>query len=162
MADKGDQAYDELVMAIQNKDKKSIIDKGNQFLTMILQQDSLLNNNHYFTLNRWLNQPVALGKGLPDAKNILFNAKAQITFWGPDNNSKTTLRDYAHKEWGGLLSSLYYNRWKLFIDDAMNDNITPASTFYDMEVKWSKDSNLYPLKKLNERKLLAIQKRILE
>jgi len=162
MADKGDQAYDELINAIQAKDKNAIKEKGNHFLTMILQQDSLLNNNHFFTLNRWLNQAVALGKGLPDAKNVLFNAKAQITFWGPDNNPKTTLRDYAHKEWGGLLSSLYYNRWKLFIDDALNDKITPASTFYDMEVKWSKDSNLYPIKKLNQSKLLAIQRSILE
>jgi len=162
MADKGDTAYDELVKAIQTKDKMSIKEKGSRFLTMILQQDSLLNNNHYFSLNRWLNQATALGKGLPDAKNILYNAKAQITFWGPDNNPKTTLRDYAHKEWGGLLSSLYYSRWKLFIDDAINDKITSASTFYDMEVEWSRESNLYPSKKITESKLLAIQKKILE
>ncbi|WP_316808946.1 alpha-N-acetylglucosaminidase [Pedobacter agri] len=162
MADKGDRAYDELVKAIQEKDKKSIKDKGNVFLSMVLQQDSLLSSNHYFTLNRWLNQAVALGKGLPDANNILYNAKAQITFWGPDNKSFTRFKDYAHKEWSGLLSSLYYNRWKLFIDEAMNDKITPTTTFYDLEVKWAKEANLYPVKKITERQLLAIQKRILE
>jgi alpha-N-acetylglucosaminidase len=162
LADKGDKVYENLVKAIQAKDKALINENGQQFLNMILLQDSLLNNNTYFSLNRWLNQAVKFGKNLPDAKNVLYNAKAQITFWGPDNLASTALRDYAHKEWGGLLSSLYYQRWKLFIDNAMNDMMIEPGTFYNMEVNWSKQTDMYPLRKLSDAKLESIQKRILQ
>lgn len=161
LADKGDLAYKELIEAIESKSKQRIESKGNQFLSMILMQDSLLNNNLYFSLNRWINQAQLFGKNLPDAKNVLYNAKSQITYWGPDNNSSTTLRDYAHKEWGGLLGSLYYQRWKLFIDEAINGNIVQEKAFYDMEVNWSAQGDRLPLKKLSQNDLQIIQKRIL-
>jgi alpha-N-acetylglucosaminidase len=73
----------------------------------------------------------------------MFNAKSQLTYWGPDNNPKTDLRDYAHKEWNGLLSSLYYNRWKVFIEEAQAGIITDPAVFYNMEVEWSKGKEMY-------------------
>lgn len=162
LADKGDLLYKELVEAIESKNKQSIASKGDQFLTMILLQDSLLNNNLYFSLDRWINQAQSFGKNLPDAKNVLYNAKSQITYWGPDYNSSTTLRDYAHKEWGGLLGSLYYQRWKLFINEALKGNLVAAKTFYDMEVNWSAQGNHYPMVKLKNNALQELQKRVLK
>ena len=162
LADKGDLVYKELVEAIESKNRQSIVSKGDQFLTMILLQDSLLNNNLYFSLGRWINQAQSFGKNLPDAKNVLYNAKSQITYWGPDYNSSTTLRDYAHKEWGGLLGSLYYERWKLFIDESLKGSLVPAKTFYDKEVNWSAQFDLYPMVKLENNVLQELQRKILK
>lgn len=88
-----------------------------------------MGNNIHFTLNRWLKEAEHFGEKLPDAQNVMFNAKSQLTYWGPDNNPKTDLRDYAHKEWNGLLSSLYYNRWKVFIEQAQSGIITAPEVF---------------------------------
>ncbi|MDE6632267.1 MAG: alpha-N-acetylglucosaminidase C-terminal domain-containing protein, partial [Muribaculaceae bacterium] len=46
-----------------------------------------------------------------------WNARTQITTWGnrecADNGG---LRDYANKEWQGLLKDFYYPRWKTWMD----------------------------------------------
>ena len=41
----------------------------------------------------------------------------QITTWGNRTCAdKGGLRDYAHKEWQGLLKDFYYVRWKTYFD----------------------------------------------
>ncbi len=157
-ADKGDQAYQQLVWAINSQDQQRIEKAGNNFLEMISIQNQLLANSPYFTLNRWLEQAKNYSQKLPESSKVLYNAKAQISFWGPDDFPETSLRDYAHKEWNGILGSLYYDRWKLFIENAKKGKFTSPKDFYNMEVEWSKSSDLYPtqadpqlLKKLQER-----------
>ncbi|PUB28130.1 alpha-N-acetylglucosaminidase [Elizabethkingia sp. YR214] len=161
-ANKGDVVYDELVKAINAKKASEIQKSGSQFLEMITTQNMLLGNNVHFTLNRWLKEADRFGKKLPDAQNVMFNAKSQLTYWGPDNNPKTDLRDYAHKEWNGLLGSLYYNRWKVFIDKAQAGVITDPAVFYNMEVEWSKGKNMYAPKKTNTSQMKLLQEKILK
>ncbi|WP_407506233.1 alpha-N-acetylglucosaminidase [Elizabethkingia miricola] len=161
-ANKGDLVYDELVKAINAKKTKEIRKSGNQFLEMISTQNILLGNNIHFTLNRWLKEAERFGRKLPDAQNVMFNAKSQLTYWGPDNNPKTDLRDYAHKEWNGLLSSLYYNRWKVFIEEAQAGAITAPEVFYNMEVEWSKGKEMYVPQKINTSQMKLLQEKILK
>ncbi|AJW64599.1 Alpha-N-acetylglucosaminidase (NAGLU) tim-barrel domain protein [Elizabethkingia miricola] len=161
-ANKGDLVYDELVKAINAKKTEEIRKSGNQFLEMISTQNILLGNNIHFTLNRWLKEAERFGRKLPDARNVMFNAKSQLTYWGPDNNPKTDLRDYAHKEWNGLLSSLYYNRWKVFIEEAQAGAITVPEVFYNMEVEWSKGKEMYVPQKINTSQMKLLQEKILK
>lgn len=161
-ANKGDLVYDELVKAINAKKTEEIRISGNQFLEMISTQNILLGNNIHFTLNRWLKEAERFGRKLPDAQNVMFNAKSQLTYWGPDNNPKTDLRDYAHKEWNGLLSSLYYNRWKVFIEEAQAGAITAPEVFYNMEVEWSKGKEMYVPQKINTSQMKLLQEKILK
>uniref|UniRef100_UPI003892235F alpha-N-acetylglucosaminidase C-terminal domain-containing protein n=1 Tax=Elizabethkingia anophelis TaxID=1117645 RepID=UPI003892235F len=93
-ANKGNVVYDELIKAIHEKKTTKIQKSGHQFLEMISIQNMLLGNNRYFTLNRLLKEAEHFGEKLPDAQNVMFNAKSQLTYWGPDNNPKTDLRDY--------------------------------------------------------------------
>ncbi len=161
-ANKGDKAYENLVKAIESKDQDNIKKTGTIFLEMITLQDQLLSNSRFFTLNRWLNEAENFGNNLPDARNVMYNAKAQITFWGPDDHPKTTLRDYAHKEWNGIMGSLYYNRWKIFIEDALKGINTKPETFYNLEVQWSKQPQLYLPKKSTTEQLMTLESKILE
>ncbi|CDN73707.1 alpha-N-acetylglucosaminidase [Elizabethkingia anophelis] len=161
-ANKGDVVYDELIKAIHEKKTTEIQKSGHQFLEMISTQNMLLGNNIHFTLNRWLKEAERFGKKLPDAQNVMFNAKSQLNYWGPDNNPKTDLRDYAHKEWNGLLSSLYYNRWKVFIEQAQSGIITAPEVFYNMEVEWSKGKNMYTPDKINASQMKLLQGKILK
>ena len=51
-----------------------------------------------------------------------WNARVQITTWGNRYCADTGgLRDYAHKEWQGLLSDFYAPRWKAFFDHLRQD-----------------------------------------
>ena len=161
-SDKGDDAYARLVSTINYQDKERIKNAGNAFIDMVKTQDELLGNNKFFTLNRWLDEATNFGKNLPDAKNVMYNAKGQITFWGPDNLPRTTLRDYAHKDWNGLLGSLYLERWKVFVDNSINGKISNPEDFYKMEVEWSKKSDLYQPKKSTAEEFKKLQAKILE
>lgn len=161
-SDKGDDAYARLVSTINYQDKERIKNAGNAFIDMVKTQDELLGNNKFFTLNRWLDEATDFGKNLPDAENVMYNAKGQITFWGPDNLPRTTLRDYAHKDWNGLLGSLYLERWKVFVDNSINGKISNPEDFYKMEVEWSKKSDLYQPKKSTAEEFKKLQANILE
>ncbi|WP_291122705.1 alpha-N-acetylglucosaminidase [Empedobacter sp. UBA7620] len=161
-ADKGDDANARMVAAINYQDKERIQKAGNNFIEMVKLQNELLGNSKYFTLNRWVEEAKDFGKNLPDAQNVMYNAKGQITFWGPDTLPRTTLRDYAHKEWNGLLGSLYLERWKVFVENSINGKISNPEDFYKMEVEWSKKQDLYQPKKSTPEEFKKLQAKILE
>ena len=164
LANKGDVVYQKMIAAIDAKDAAVFEKESDMFKQLILQQDSLLASSKYFSLNRWLQQAVDFGKTPADKANALINAKTQITYWGPDNNPKTDLRDYAHKEWGGLLGSLYLARWQMFTAEQLA-KITgkeyKAPDYFAIELAWTKTSEMYKQKQLTEQQLNLLIDRIL-
>ena len=89
---------------------------GDKLLTFIEEADKLLASDKIYLLGRWINKAIKIA---PDAKYqglFEFNARNQITLWGPDGN----INDYAAKSWAGLYIDYYYPRWKLFIDEVID------------------------------------------
>ncbi|KIA95390.1 alpha-N-acetylglucosaminidase [Pedobacter kyungheensis] len=165
LANQGDIVYEKMQAAISAKDADGFKKESESFQRLILQQDSLLSASKYFSLNRWLKQAVDFGKMPQDKTNALKNAKTQISYWGPDDNLKTDLRDYAHKEWSGLLRSLYLQRWQAFIKDELAKiNGTPhqAPDYFAMELAWTKKPDDYHEPELNSEQLYQLIARILK
>jgi|GEM_PF-6046566 len=55
-------------------------------------------------------------------------------------NPGTDLRDYAHKEWGGLLRTLYLQRWRAFrasIIDQLDGKQSPSPDYFSIEKQWA-------------------------
>ncbi|MBB6236436.1 alpha-N-acetylglucosaminidase [Pedobacter sp. AK013] len=153
-ANKGDVVYKAIIEAIKNKDKDRLAGEGSKFIALINQQDSLLNSNRFFTLHRWLKQASVFGTNHADKTNALKNAKAQITYWGPDDNPKTDLHEYAHKEWAGLLGSLCTDRWKLFMAyhlRKLNGEETTKPNYYKLETDWANSPDLFAPKKISDK-----------
>ena len=98
-----------------------------RFLSMILLQDRLLGTRSEFRLGRWTEAARALGT-TPDEKRLYeWNARVQITTWGNRRCAdRGGLRDYAHKEWQGLLRDFYYMRWKTYFQ-AMEQQLAAGS-----------------------------------
>lgn len=159
LANKGDVTYNAMMAAIKQKDKQALLASGAAFCQLILKQDSLLSSNKHFTLNTWLQQAVDFGTTEVDKSLALKNAKIQISYWGPDYHPKTNLHEYAHKEWNGILSSLYLARWNKFIADEaakMDGRPVTSKSYFEMELEWTLDKNLYVPKKLSEVQLKKI------
>ena len=88
-----------------------------RFLHMLLLQDSLLATRSEFRLGHWTQQALRCGTTPEEKKLYEWNARVQITTWGNRYCADTGgLRDYAHKEWQGLLKDFYYPRWKAYFD----------------------------------------------
>lgn len=79
-------------------------------LQIILQVDAYLGTNVNFLLGTWIADARLAAGNTTQVDNFEFNARNQITMWGPKEN----IIDYAAKEWSGLLKNYYYKRWALF------------------------------------------------
>jgi len=121
LADQGRRQYlktiaDYNAFAIKEFDKDS-----RQFLTMLLLQDELLATRTEFRLGHWTEAARSLGNTQTEKDLYEWNARVQITTWGnrvcADEGG---LRDYANKEWQGLLKDFYYVRWNTYFKALAN------------------------------------------
>jgi alpha-N-acetylglucosaminidase len=88
-----------------------------KFLLMLLAQDKLLGTRSEFRLGHWTEAALACGSTPEEKKLYEWNARVQITTWGNRYCADTGgLRDYAHKEWQGLLKDFYYPRWETYFN----------------------------------------------
>ncbi len=84
---------------------------------MILLQDSLLGCRREFRLGSWSEPARTSGTTPAESDQYEWNARVQITTWGNRECADAGgLRDYANKEWNGLLRDFYYPRWQTYFD----------------------------------------------
>ena len=95
-----------------------------EFLSLLLKQDSLLSTRPEFCLDTYLAQAKRKLAGISGISGtsgtsdqlIQQNLLTQITTWAREGSD---LNDYAHKEWSGLLRDYYYIRWKEYLDEKL-------------------------------------------
>ena len=100
-----------------------------KFLLMLLMQDKLLGTRSEFRLGHWTETARNCGTTPQEQDLYEWNARVQITTWGNRYCADTGgLRDYAHKEWQGLLADFYYVRWQTYFEalaDQMKAQMKP-------------------------------------
>ena len=117
LADQGRRQYLKTIADYNAFARKDFRKDADRFLKMIMMQDSLLGTRTEFRLGRWTQQARNLGNTAKEKELYEWNARVQITTWGNRVCAdKGGLRDYANKEWQGLLKDFYYNRWKIYFD----------------------------------------------
>ena len=116
------------------KDKAEIV--SNEFLSLILSQDSILSILPETHVNQWLDSAGSLAHEDTVARHLYRkNAAMLITVWGDSVASNTGgLHDYSHREWGGIIKELYYPRWKAFFEYQLHGGEKPD--YYKMETDW--------------------------
>ena len=111
--------------------------------------DRILASGEHFLLGSWLKDAKALGTNQMEKFNYEYNAKNQITLWGP----KGEIRDYANKQWAGVISDYFKPRWKIFLealydslDKGINFNQTEINQriFEEVEQPFTLSSKIYP------------------
>lgn len=91
----------------------TIASAGRNLLELLDTLDLILGTNENFQLSTWVNQALAwAGHNTTIAAFYEYNAKNQITLWGPTGQ----ISDYASKDWSGLISTYYKPRWQIFVD----------------------------------------------
>ena len=117
IADQGRKLYHRVIADYRAFAAEDFAKDARRFLDLILMQDSLLGTRSEFRLGHWTQAALNCGT-TPEEKGLYeWNARVQITTWGNRYCADTGgLRDYAHKEWQGLLKDFYYVRWKAYFD----------------------------------------------
>lgn len=89
---------------------------ADRFLQMLKLQDRLLGTRSEFRLGHWTEAAKACGTTDDEKRLYEWNARVQITTWGNRPCAERGLRDYAHKEWQGLLADFYHMRWSTYFN----------------------------------------------
>lgn len=147
VAEKGRLVYPIMTDAYKAGEKHLFEAASQRFLDLILLQDKLLAARPEFKVGTWIKQARNLGTTPEESDLYEWNARVQITTWGnrtaADNGG---LRDYAHKEWNGLLRDFYYNRWKVWVEQQkaqLDGAPVKEIDFYAIEEPWTRQTTSY-------------------
>lgn len=148
IAEQARYVYDEIVAAYKAKDRKMFDYTTKRFLDILLQQDCLLSSMPDFMVGRWLRSARNMGLNEQERNHYEWNARVQITTWGNRSAAEYGgLREYAHKEWNGVLADFYYPRWKAYFEAlaaTLDGKPMKQLDFYAMDEKWTLQHNVYP------------------
>ncbi|KAH8601973.1 putative alpha-N-acetylglucosaminidase [Bisporella sp. PMI_857] len=101
------------------------ISSAGQNLTSHLQLlDRVLLTNPAFSLSTWLNAARAQSSNVSVSDFYEFQARNQITLWGPN----AEISDYASKSWGGLVGGYYIPRWEIFVQYLLETELEAYNT----------------------------------
>lgn len=147
IADRGRIVYNYTIADFKSYNKESFRKNSQEFLDLLLMQDKLLGTRSEFRVGNWTQQARSLGNTVQEKDLYEWNARVQITTWGNRECADAgKLRDYAHKEWNGILKDFYYNRWNSYwktLEDQLNGKPEVIIDFYAMEEPWTLATNPY-------------------
>lgn len=151
--------YLQMNKAYKDKQKEAFHQYAGQFLNLLKTQDALLETHPAFRLNTWVKGAWDFGQTAEDKRLAVWNAKTQVSYWGGDSD----LHDYSNKEWGGLMGTLYLNRWQTYIhylEESLAGKTAVLPDFFAMEKKWSEEPYRpeQPVKAKPVAKALAVLK----
>ena len=150
VSEKGRLTYQNMIKALDSKDMAAFDKASQHFLELIDMQDRLLSTCPDFSVQKWIEEARALAPTPADTDLMEQNARLLVTTWGPRVASEDGgLRDYAHREWHGLLSDLYKKRWELWIDAQRRGDDSPID-FYAVDEAWVNSRGDYELRPESE------------
>ncbi|MGW7056628.1 alpha-N-acetylglucosaminidase [Streptomyces sp. NPDC054887] len=110
--------------------------------------DRLLSTDTRFLLGPWLEDAKAWGATDAAKTKLEFDARSILTTWGHRSGSEAGyLRDYANREWSGLVSGFYAKRWAKYLDSldvALSSGAAPASIdWFASDDDWNRQRDVY-------------------
>ncbi|MGW2815121.1 alpha-N-acetylglucosaminidase [Streptomyces sp. NPDC001415] len=99
-------------------------------------------------LGRWVADARSWGATAAEKDQLAYDAVSLLTVWGPRGAANGGgLRDYANREWSGLVGGLYTLRWRTYFDTLSTSLATgrpPAPVdWYALEDEWVRTHPAY-------------------
>lgn len=145
-----DQLYPRIVEAYTSYNLTALQLLTNRFEELLNDLDRILATHQSFLLGKWIESAKAIASHNLEATNFEFNARNQITIWGPNGE----IVDYAMKQWAGMVADYCLPRWQLFfkelqqstkIGKRINSTKVRSKIFKTIEEPFSTDRKIYPI-----------------
>ncbi len=155
---------DELSTAFYNKDTKALEVAKKQMLKLFDDMDDITGCNEHFMAGKWLNDAMKWGETQEEKDYYNTNARTIVTIWQPWEHGY--LRDYAGRDWNGMMREYYKPRWELFIsmlEKSLSENKEFDRKAFDKAVRkidyqWTLKNNSYPDKPVGN--IVEVAKRV--
>lgn len=111
--------------------------------------DRLVGSDRRFLLGPWLAAARAQGATPAERNQLEYDARSILTTWGGRTASEDhSLHDYANREWAGLVSGLYAQRWGSYLDSldrALSSGSAPEPVdWYAVDDAWARRTGPRP------------------
>lgn len=145
-----DQLYVNLKSAYRKRQVARFEYLSSKLLQLLDDMELILASSRNFLLGSWLEQAKRVAPGQEELGNFEFNARNQITAWGPEGQ----ILDYACKQWSGLVRDYYRPRWRLFLEDVtvalhsqrpFNGTAFKEKVSQQIELPFSNRTDIYPV-----------------
>lgn len=107
-----DILYGRVIAAFQARNQSRLLLLENDFVSLLVDLDNLLQSDGNFLLGKWLESAKAMATTAVERQLYEFQARNQITIWGPTGQ----IVDYAVKQWSGLVIDYCMPRWQYFFE----------------------------------------------
>ncbi len=156
--------YEKVEAAYEAKDAAAYRRASKEFLELLHDLDELLATSDQFLLGQWLEDAKRWGDTRAERARLEWNARRVLTLWGKGEK----LRDYAWKEWSGLINGFYAKRWEIFFQrqqEALEtskpfDADACGAALFRFEDDWTKQTDRYRAKTKGDS--VAVAQRLFE
>ena len=107
---------DELTAAYRSKNIGAVIHAAEKIMIMLQDIDRLTACHPQFRLDKWIADAEAMAVSEEEKEYYARNARTIITTWG----YKSNIRDYAARQWSGLVDSYYSPRWAMYVNELIS------------------------------------------
>ena len=107
---------DELTAAYRAGDIEAVKAVGEKIKEMHTDIDMLAGCHPQLRLDKWISDAEALALNDEEKAYYARNARTIITTWG----YKSNIRDYAARQWNGLIPSYYAPRWEIYVEELVS------------------------------------------
>lgn len=129
----------EIAKARKAGDARAFEQTSAGYLQLMRDVDRLLATRPEFLLGRCLEDAKRWGTTDADRARCEWNARRVLTLWGTGK----TIRDYARKEWSGMISGFYLKRWEWYLREvgqAIHDKQPfDDKAFHQKLLRWEHD-----------------------
>ena len=147
LADLGRTYVDRIRKAYAAGDVEGVSHWGAEFLSLFDIQSAVVSHRADMRLGTWLENTRRHGRTAAEKTYFEWNARVQITLCG-SREGAAKLRDYAAREWQGLLEDFYRPRWESFLSRLELSLLTGRELekirHYDEELPFVYRKNSYP------------------
>ncbi|MEU2559879.1 alpha-N-acetylglucosaminidase [Streptomyces longispororuber] len=154
------EAYDE-------RDRARFADLTRTWLELMDLLDRLVATDARHLLGRWVADARAWGADEAERDRLAYDQLSLVTVWGTRAGADAGLRDYANREWAGLVGGLYRLRWATYFDElraALDEDRAPRTMdggdWYALEERWIRDPGRLAVRPVGDT--YAIAKKVRE
>lgn len=124
------------------------------------QLDDIVATDRRFLLGRWLAAARSWEDAPAEQDRLEANARIILTLWYPTPSASGLLRDYANREWAGLVKDFYAVRWKQYfasLDEALIAGSSPKTIdWYALETAWVQSHKKYSTEPIGDPYAVAL------
>ncbi len=102
------------IMDYETSDLAAFDENSKAFLDLADDMESVMLTHDAFLLGKWIKDARSWGTTPEESDLYEKNARDIVTLWG---GRDAVLHDYSNRQWAGLFSGFYKQRWIMFIDE---------------------------------------------